>query len=68
MLEKISEKLPAFEKGFYLDSNYQDLGNIRRNIKDQDVLELLDDYDLIIYDIFHGGNYAKDMDFYNNEP
>lgn len=68
LLEKISEKLPAFEKGFYLDSNYQDLGNIRRNIKDQDALELLDDYDLIIYDIFHGGNYAKDMDFYNNEP
>lgn len=68
LLEKISEKLPAFEKGFYLDSNYQDLGNIRRNIKDQETLELLDDYDLIIYDIFHGGNYAKDMDFYNNRP
>lgn len=68
LLEKISEKLPAFEKGFYLDSNYQDLGNIRRNIKDQEVLDMLNDYDLIIYDIFHGENYAKDMDFYTNQP
>ncbi|MBT2731096.1 LTA synthase family protein [Carnobacterium sp. ISL-102] len=68
LLEKISEKLPAFEKGFYLDSNYQDLGNNRKDIKDQEALELLNDYDLIIYDIFHGGDYAKDMDFYTNKP
>lgn len=67
MLEKISEKLPAFEKGFYLDSDYKDMGNIRRSINDKDAIELLNDYDLIIYDIFHGENYAKDMGFYVTE-
>lgn len=66
LLQKISEKMPAFEKGFYLDANYEDMGNIRRSIKDKEVLNLLDDYDLIIYDIFHGENYAKEIGFYGN--
>lgn len=67
MLQRISEELPAFEKGFYLNSNYEDMGNLRRNIKDKKTLNLLDDYDLIIYDIFHGENYMKEMDFYGEK-
>lgn len=67
MLQKISEKLPAFEKGFYLNSNYEDMGNLRRSIKDKETLKLLDDYDLIIYDIFHGENYMEEMNFYGKE-
>lgn len=67
LLQKISEKIPAFEKGLYLDSDYNHIGRIRGSIKDEEALKMLKEYDLIVYDIFHGENYAKEMGLYGIE-
>lgn len=62
LLEKMEDALPAFEKTFYSE---RETGNhdSRKNLKPSTQL-LLNEYDLILYDITTGKNYSKKLGFY----
>lgn len=62
MLERMKQVLPAFEKNFYLERE-TGVKNSRDELKHSTQL-LLEEYDLILYDITTGKNYSKDLRFY----
>ena len=62
MLDKLEQALPAFEKTFYLERE-SGIQTKRGDLKPSTQL-LLEEYDLILYDITTGHNYAKTYDFY----
>lgn len=62
LLSKMEEVLPAFEKGFYMES--ANVFKDKREELKKPTQALLDDYDFIIYDITTGHNYSKKMGIY----
>ena len=62
LLERLENALPAFEKGNYLERE-TGLKTNRSELKPSTQL-LLEDYDLILYDLTTGKNYAEKMNFY----
>ncbi|QII83176.1 sulfatase-like hydrolase/transferase [Jeotgalibaca arthritidis] len=62
LLERLENALPAFEKGNYLERE-TGLKTNRSELKPSTQL-LLEEYDLILYDLTTGKNYAEKMNFY----
>ncbi|HJB24338.1 MAG TPA: LTA synthase family protein [Candidatus Jeotgalibaca pullicola] len=62
LLQKLEVVLPAFEKGIYLERETK-LQYDRENLKPSTQL-LLNEYDLILYDITTGKNYSRELGFY----
>ena len=62
LLSNMEEVLPAFEKGFYMESENE--FKKKREELELSTQELLHDYDLILYDITTGNNYSKEMEIY----
>ena len=63
LLKELEEVLPAFEKGIYLEEGAPEL-KITRDELNEETIELLEDYDNIMYDITTGSNYAEKLGFY----
>lgn len=62
LLKRMETVLPAFEKKFYLERETHGKEN-REELRESTQL-LLEEYDLIIYDITTGKNYSKELGFY----
>lgn len=62
MLQRMENILPALEKGFYFERE-TNIKNERTQLKPSTQL-LLEEYDLILYDITTGENYAEKIGFY----
>lgn len=62
LLHNMEAVLPAMEKGFYLERG-SELKNDREELNSE-TQELLEEYDLILYDITTGKNYSKQLGFY----
>ncbi|MDE1548166.1 LTA synthase family protein [Jeotgalibaca caeni] len=62
MLERMEQILPAFEKGIYLERETE-LHYSRADLRPSTQL-VMNEYDLILYDITTGKNYSKDLGFY----
>lgn len=63
LLNELEKVLPAFEKGIYLEEGAPEL-KITREELNEETIELLEDYDNIMYDITTGSNYAEKLGFY----
>lgn len=63
LLNELEKTLPAFEKGIYLEEGASEL-KITRDELNEETIELLEDYDNIMYDITTGSNYAEKLGFY----
>lgn len=62
LLQKLEENLPAFEKGYYLEEG-TGIHHSREELQDE-TLEILKEYDLILYDLMVGKNYSRELGFY----
>ena len=62
LLESLEQVLPAFEKGIYLERETGEK-KYREELKPS-TQSLLEDYEMILYDITTGNNYSKQMNFY----
>lgn len=62
LLSKMETVLPAMEKGFYLERD-SDLKRDREELNPV-TLEILEEYDMILYDMTTGKNYSKELGFY----
>ncbi|MDN5372792.1 MAG: hypothetical protein PWR19_1838 [Carnobacterium sp.] len=63
LLRELEKVLPAFEKGIYLEEGASELKITRDELNDE-TIELLEDYDTVMYDITTGSNYAEKLGFY----
>lgn len=63
LLESLQEVLPAFEKGMYLEGPNHDFRETREELSSE-TLEILKEYDNILYDITTGKNYSKTTEFF----
>lgn len=63
LLMSLEETLPAFEKGIYLEGPAREFRETRKELTPE-TLEILKDYDNIIYDISTGKNYSGSTDFF----
>lgn len=61
LLLQLQEKLPAFEKNFYLSNEGEWTQKLKLSESDQ---QIYDDYQLIQYDIVSGEQYSLNTDFY----
>lgn len=66
LLGELQKYLPAFEKEFHIFNDIGNIGTERLHSFDKDVNTILEEYELLIYDIFEGKNYFEDLGFYNN--
>ncbi|UJF15234.1 sulfatase-like hydrolase/transferase [Jeotgalibaca sp. MA1X17-3] len=62
LLHNMEAVLPAMEKGFYLERG-SELKNDREELNSE-TQEILEDYDMILYDLTTGKNYSKELGFY----
>ncbi|WP_443473349.1 LTA synthase family protein [Jeotgalibaca sp. A122] len=62
LLQRLEKALPAFEKNFYLERE-TGIKNTRKELK-QSTQVLLNELDLILYDITTGKNHSKKLGFY----
>ena len=63
LLLEMENKIPVFEKGFYIERNHTVPKSSRDDLTPE-TLEVIEDYTLIMYDITTGKNYSKQFDFY----
>lgn len=64
LLMALEEKMPAFEKGIYIESNQTSWTT--RDKLSKETWEILKDYELILYDMTDGANYSSKLNFYND--
>ncbi|WP_373472227.1 LTA synthase family protein [Carnobacterium alterfunditum] len=63
LLYELEDKLPAFEKGVYLENGSEEMLSKREDLSPE-TLELLEDYDNVIYDVTTGENYLDEYNFF----
>ncbi|MBM6615949.1 sulfatase-like hydrolase/transferase [Desemzia sp. RIT804] len=63
LLISLEEKLPAFEKGIYVESGEKEAKTARAQLSEE-TKQILEEYNLILYDITTGNNYSSDSDFF----
>lgn len=63
LLMALEEELPAFERGMYLERGSEELISSRNDLS-KSTLELLNEYEVMLYDLMTGGNYAGSSRFF----
>lgn len=63
LLMNLEEKLPAFEKGIYVEKEAEKAKDARSQLSEE-TKQVLEEYTLILYDITTGSNYSSDADFF----
>lgn len=63
LLLELEEKLPVIDDGLYSDINRQTFYNSREELN-ENTLDVLEDYSLLMYDISTGNQYAHDLGFF----
>ncbi|MCA9766094.1 MAG: sulfatase-like hydrolase/transferase [Carnobacterium sp.] len=65
-LMALEASLPAFEKGMYLEAGKQEAKLNRKDLS-QTTKNLLEEYDLLLYDLTMGNKQSKKADFFSSE-
>lgn len=64
LLSELEAVLPAFEKSMYVETSDSEMKMNREELAPE-TLELLNDYDAVMYDVLTGENYSSDLEFFN---
>lgn len=64
MLGELRKYLPAFEKEYHIFNDIGNIGAERVYSFDQDATQILNDYDMLLYDIFEGNHYFEEFGFF----
>ena len=64
LLSELEAVLPAFEKSMYVETSDSEMKMNREELAPE-TLELLNDYDAVMYDVLTGENYSSALEFFN---
>lgn len=64
LLMSLERKLPAFEKGLYIEQEDTKSEKTTRDKLSKETWEVLKDYELLLYDLTDGSNYTQNSDFF----